>query len=188
MKATIMMGIPGSGKTTFLREQRPDARVCSADYFFEDDEGNYEWRREDIGLAHEQCLRNWMRLCAEGQADIACDNTNTVSETISIYIATARAYEHDVEVIAMTSRHIDDCVEHGLHNVPRKSTEQMGRKLAKSLNADIGTELVAVVMAQLNEEKGVTFLFSSHDPDVLKRARRLITLKDGAIDGDHASN
>jgi len=40
------------------------------------------------------------------------------------------------------------------------------------------------LMSALNEEKGVTFLFSSHDPEVLKRAKRLITLKDGAIDGD----
>ncbi len=42
------------------------------------------------------------------------------------------------------------------------------------------------LMTELNQEKGVTFLFSSHDPEVLARAKRLITLKDGAIDGDGA--
>ncbi len=40
------------------------------------------------------------------------------------------------------------------------------------------------LMAGLNEEKGISFLFSSHDQNVLTRARRLITLKDGVIDGD----
>ncbi len=42
------------------------------------------------------------------------------------------------------------------------------------------------LMASLNQEKGITFLFSSHDQAVLQRAKRLITLKDGAIDGDGA--
>ena len=40
------------------------------------------------------------------------------------------------------------------------------------------------LMSALNEEKGVTFLFSSHDENVLSRARRLITLHDGVIDRD----
>jgi len=44
------------------------------------------------------------------------------------------------------------------------------------------------LMLQLNEEKGLTFLFSSHDLSVLKRAKRLITLKDGEISSDGAPN
>ena len=40
------------------------------------------------------------------------------------------------------------------------------------------------LMEKLNREKGVTFLFSTHDPSVMERARRLIRLKDGRIDED----
>lgn len=40
------------------------------------------------------------------------------------------------------------------------------------------------LMRRLNEEQGVTFLFSSHDPLVLERARRVIRLRDGKISGD----
>ena len=40
------------------------------------------------------------------------------------------------------------------------------------------------LMARLNEERGTTFLFSSHDGRVLKRARRLLTLTDGRVTGD----
>ena len=40
------------------------------------------------------------------------------------------------------------------------------------------------LMGALNADKGISFLFSSHDQNVLTRARRLITLKDGVIDGD----
>ena len=42
------------------------------------------------------------------------------------------------------------------------------------------------LMARLNEERGTTFLFSSHDRHVLERARRLLTLTDGRITGDTA--
>ncbi|MCB0405558.1 MAG: ABC transporter ATP-binding protein [Bdellovibrionales bacterium] len=34
---------------------------------------------------------------------------------------------------------------------------------------------------RLNKERGITFLFSSHDPNVLERAGRIIRVKDGQI-------
>ena len=37
------------------------------------------------------------------------------------------------------------------------------------------------LMQRLNREHGVTFLFSTHDPRVMKRAKRVITLEDGRI-------
>ena len=40
------------------------------------------------------------------------------------------------------------------------------------------------MMRRLNEEKGVTFVFSTHDPMVVERARRVIRLKDGQIEAD----
>ena len=40
------------------------------------------------------------------------------------------------------------------------------------------------LMERLNQVKGVTFLFSTHDPAVMERARRLITLKDGRVERD----
>ncbi len=40
------------------------------------------------------------------------------------------------------------------------------------------------VMQKLNREHGITFLFSSHDPRVIERGRRIITLTDGEVSGD----
>jgi putative ABC transport system ATP-binding protein len=40
------------------------------------------------------------------------------------------------------------------------------------------------VMEQLNQTTGTTFLFSTHDPQVMERAHRLIRLRDGQITGD----
>ena len=42
-------------------------------------------------------------------------------------------------------------------------------------------------MEQLNEEKGVTFLFSTHDQRVMDRARRLVRLRDGRLEQDDNS-
>jgi putative ABC transport system ATP-binding protein len=36
-------------------------------------------------------------------------------------------------------------------------------------------------MTKLNKETGVTFVFATHDPRVIKYARRVITLRDGLI-------
>jgi len=39
------------------------------------------------------------------------------------------------------------------------------------------------LMGRLNEEQGVAFLFATHDPRVVARARRVLTLRDGEIVG-----
>ena len=40
------------------------------------------------------------------------------------------------------------------------------------------------LMEDLNKNSGITFVFSTHDPRVIQRARRVITLEDGRITGD----
>ena len=39
-------------------------------------------------------------------------------------------------------------------------------------------------MRDLNERTGITFLFSTHDPMIIERARRLVSLRDGEIASD----
>lgn len=51
-----------------------------------------------------------------------------------------------------------------------------------NLDSEASEELL-VLMAELNRELGTTFLFASHDPVVLERARRVIQLLDGRVDG-----
>jgi len=44
------------------------------------------------------------------------------------------------------------------------------------------------IMEHLNHEEGMTFLFSTHDPRVIERAHRIITLEDGRIRSDEHRN
>jgi len=39
-------------------------------------------------------------------------------------------------------------------------------------------------MGKLNKEEKITFIFSSHDPRVVKMAHRVITLEDGRVVND----
>ena len=44
------------------------------------------------------------------------------------------------------------------------------------------------IMRRLNEDKGITFVFSTHDPMVVERARRVIRLRDGQVEADERRN
>jgi putative ABC transport system ATP-binding protein len=56
--------------------------------------------------------------------------------------------------------------------------------LADEPTANLDTEngkQVMEIMQRLNQETGVTFVFATHDPRVIKYAKRVVTLRDGLI-------
>jgi putative ABC transport system ATP-binding protein len=56
--------------------------------------------------------------------------------------------------------------------------------LADEPTANLDTvngEQVMEIMTRLNKDTGVTFVFATHDPRVIKYARRTVTLRDGLI-------
>jgi len=59
--------------------------------------------------------------------------------------------------------------------------------LADEPTANLDTEngeQVMEIMKKLNEETGTTFVFATHDPRVIKYAKRIVTLQDGLIVSD----
>ncbi|MBI5298312.1 MAG: ABC transporter ATP-binding protein [Chloroflexi bacterium] len=59
--------------------------------------------------------------------------------------------------------------------------------LADEPTANLDTEngkQVMEIIAKLNRETGVTFVFATHDPRVIHYARRIVTLRDGVIEKD----
>ena len=52
-----------------------------------------------------------------------------------------------------------------------------------NLDSTTGGELLDM-MRRLNETRGMTFVFSTHDRMIMERSRRLVTLVDGRIDSD----
>ena len=52
-----------------------------------------------------------------------------------------------------------------------------------NLDSSTGAGLLDM-MRELNERKGMTFVFSTHDRMIMDRAKRLVVLKDGQVDRD----
>jgi putative ABC transport system ATP-binding protein len=52
-----------------------------------------------------------------------------------------------------------------------------------NLDSHTAEEILAL-MREISESSGVAFLFATHDPRVVARARRVITLRDGVIEAD----
>ncbi|MBN1213566.1 MAG: ABC transporter ATP-binding protein [candidate division Zixibacteria bacterium] len=52
-----------------------------------------------------------------------------------------------------------------------------------NLDSQTGADLLDL-MRELNEKRGMTFVFSTHDTMIMKRAKRLVVLKDGLIASD----
>ena len=62
--------------------------------------------------------------------------------------------------------------------------------LADEPTANVDSETAGkllTIMEKLNSERGVTFIFSTHDPRVMKRAGRNIRLVDGRVESDEKS-
>jgi len=51
-----------------------------------------------------------------------------------------------------------------------------------SLDSQTG-ETIINLMLQINQQKGTTFIFSTHDPMVMNHAKKLIKIRDGKISG-----
>jgi len=63
--------------------------------------------------------------------------------------------------------------------------------LADEPTANLDTESAEAlldIMEELNKKHDITFIFSTHDPRVIKRARRVVTLEDGKIKQDKTQN
>ncbi len=50
------------------------------------------------------------------------------------------------------------------------------------------TENLLDIMEKLNKEENITFIFSTHDARVVKKARRVITVEDGKVISDERKN
>jgi putative ABC transport system ATP-binding protein len=53
-----------------------------------------------------------------------------------------------------------------------------------NLDSRTGEDLL-ILMKEMNEKRGVTFIFSTHDKMVMEYARRLIEIRDGRVAFDH---
>ena len=137
-KVIVLRGTPGSGKSSWCKKEYPCAIVCSADQYFLDDCENYKFDRTLLDKAHSRCLHKFIwAIDSIGKARsqypdsvVIVDNTNAFPLEMAPYIAVAKAYDLEVEIIRFNCS-IKTSIDRNIHNVPEETIVRMWQKLQK---------------------------------------------------------
>ena len=136
----IMRGLSGSGKSTFVKNKYPDAAICSADNFFYDEEGNYNFDRFKIGEAHSQCQLDFATLVHAGHPLVVVDNTNSQQWEYRIYELFAKLQGYDVTIVEKVCNNkgmLEKFIKRGVHGAPRDRIENMYSRWENDLRAKV---------------------------------------------------
>jgi len=183
-----IVGPSGSGKTTFLnvvgaldtpsggdltvfgediaamtKRQRADLRLKRLGFVFQaynlipvlTARENVEFVLELQGVGSERTTRARQILAQLGLEELADRRPNTMSGGQQQRVAVARAVASRPELV--------------LADEPTANLD--------GENAEVLIEM----MRTLNREDGITFVFSTHDPRVVRHASRVVTLEDGMV-------
>jgi predicted kinase len=123
----IMRGLPGSGKSTYVREILSDYQVCSADHYFLDSFGKYHFDPSKISEAHAACFRAALKYTQAGER-VVIDNTNIRAWEISPYVLLAQSFGYDVEILQVNAE-VHTAHARNTHGVPYKAIEAMAAAL-----------------------------------------------------------
>ena len=86
--ALILSAQSGTGKSTFaesLEKIISDCVVCTADDYFLNDKGEYNFRMSELSLAHKACQKKFDEAVKIGVDLVICANTNTRAKDVAIY-------------------------------------------------------------------------------------------------------
>lgn len=188
-----IVGPSGSGKTTFLnlvgaldvatggkltvlgqdvstmsKRQRADLRLHSLGFVFQaynlvpvlTARENVEFVLELQGVGSERAWRAMEILDQLGLSEFADRRPNEMSGGQQQRVAVARA-------------------------VATKPQLVLADEPTANLDGE-NAEILLTMMRRLNQEQGITFIFSTHDPRVVAHAHRVVTLVDGRVAKDEA--
>ena len=129
-KCTILCGISGRGKSTYAKEVLGKDMHFSADNYFTNEKGEYNFNPSELGEAHGQCLRFATEEMRYGKYNVVIDNTNTTVAEIAPYAAYALAYGYELEIVRL-SCDLETAINRNVHNVPSQVIEAQLLRLNK---------------------------------------------------------
>jgi predicted kinase len=136
MRVYIMRGLPGCGKSTWIKSRLPvTVKVVSADHFHTGADGVYRYDPKKAGEAHGDCLREFTRALNNKDTiqNLVVDNTNTSIGEIAPYVALALAFGVEHEIIYLPCS-VEKSIARNVHAVPHGTILEMNRRLfAESL-------------------------------------------------------
>jgi len=122
----LLRGLPGSGKTTLAKiilqlRSTDEPEVLSADDFFEDNEGEYNFDSTKLKEAHNYCQFRCSERMRQQKAKIVVANTFTQEWEMDEYFKMAERYNYRVHSVVVENRHGNENV----HGVPEDKLQQM---------------------------------------------------------------
>lgn len=130
-KLIVMQGLPGSGKSHYVKKQFEGAVVCSADdHFMEIGGGTYKFDVGQLAAAHGKCFKKAVEAVTGGAETVVIDNTSTTSEEVAPYMALGASFGYETRIIRIDA-HVDTCAERNVHGVPYKSILALSDRLRK---------------------------------------------------------
>lgn len=130
--AIIIRGAMGSGKSsfaTYLKSLNKDAVICTADDYFTDNFGNYNFNPKELPLAHNSCREKYVKAMADGVPLVVCANTNAKEGDFSFYLAKAREWGYTAFSIVIENRHGN----RNEHNVSEEKVASCAENIKNSL-------------------------------------------------------
>ena len=133
-KLIIMRGIPGTGKSTYVRLNYPDATVCSADDYFDEvaalNGTSYEEEFQPwlMGAAHQHCWTKFINaVMVFDESLVIVDNTNTNKWEYENYVLLAALNHYDVTTVEMPFDPdlAEVYCERTVHGVPLESMQRL---------------------------------------------------------------
>jgi len=122
----LLRGLPGSGKSTLAKiilqlRSTDEPEVLSADDFFEDKEGDYNFDPTKLKEAHNYCQFRCSERMRQQKARIVVANTFTQEWEMDEYFKMAERYNYRVHTVIVENRHGNENV----HGVPEDKLQQM---------------------------------------------------------------
>ena len=130
----LLRGLPGSGKSTLAKiilqlRSTDEPEILSADDFFEDKEGDYNFDPTKLKEAHNYCQFRCSERMRQQKAKIVVANTFTQEWEMDEYFKMAERYNYRVHTVVVENRHGNE----NIHGVPEDKLQQMKNRFQVKL-------------------------------------------------------
>lgn len=136
----VMRGCSGSGKSTYIKNHLSDATVCSADHFWFDEDGTYQFDVNRLSEAHSACKKACVDALERGDREVVVDNTNTKLSEMEYYVNLAAEYGYSVKFVRVQTP-VEKAANRNVHGVPKKAVEKQANRM-EDLPQGWGEEIV----------------------------------------------